>query len=210
MTERRWWVTAVPVIGGVLTFGSGAFIGFWLSRALVVGFFDDTDDIQVLSVAALVGFGGVVLMLKVRRVETDRSALPAGTFLALGGAVGVGTSAAVLGTPLIGVPVLLALAAILGAAWWWRDRRIRRILTRGQQVAAEFVEVRGGDSDATSEYEGVRYLIRYTDEAGVSRQLRGSMSVPSGTVPRPGDLLSLWYDPEKPRRHVVRVSPRQD
>lgn len=210
MDEQHRIVAWVPVVGAVQVVGSSALIGFWLNRMLVDGSSDGTGDLQVLTVAFLVGLGGATLMMKVRRVETDRSLLPSFALMALGGALGVGVSAAVLGTPLVAVPVLLALAAVLGAAWWRRDRRVRRILTRGRRADAEFVEVSGGDSGVTSEYEGVRYLIRYTDESGVPRQLRGSTSVPSGSIPRPGDPLTLWYDPEDPRRHIVRVRSEQD
>ncbi|MFD5225732.1 DUF3592 domain-containing protein [Microbacterium sp. NPDC058342] len=210
MAEHHRLVAWIPMTGAVLVFGSAAFIGFWLSRTLVVGVSIDTGDLPVLSLAALVGLGGATLMMKVRRVETDRSLLPSFALMALGGALGVGVSAAVLGTPLVAVFVLLPLAAALGAVSWWRARRIRHILTRGHQVDAEFVEVRGGHSDATSAYEGVSYLIRYSDEAGAPRELRGSTSVPSGNIPRPGDPLTLWYDPHNPRRHVVRVTSEQD
>ena len=210
MDEQHRIVAWVPVVGAVQVVGSSALIGFWLNRMLVDGSSDGTGDLQVLTVAFLVGLGGATLMMKVRRVETDRSLLPSFALMALGGALGVGVSAAVLGTPLVAVPVLLALAAVLGAAWWRRDRRVRRILTRGRRADAEFVEVSGGDSGVTSEYEGVRYLIRYADASGVPRQLRGSTSVPSGSIPRPGDPLTLWYDPEDPRRHIVRVRSEQD
>lgn len=202
--QRRIDVPAV--LGTIIVTVSAAVMVFAVGLVTLEGYFPDLWFGSLLSAAFLAALGGAVLMARAPRVESDRSLLPATVALGGGGSLGglVGMIAYGLSPVWLGVALLLTLGFTV--AWRVRERRTRRLLEAGRRVDAVFTDVHGSEADGTSAYESVRYTVAYADEEGTSRTASGEKSFPSSRLPRPGDRLTLWYDPRRPSRHLIRLA----
>lgn len=166
-----------------------SFPGFWLGPELTIAF--------------LVSFLGAGFTIVAERAEQDRSVLPTFIMLLLGAALGLVVAALVFGTsPFLGA-VLLGAGLLLWLIHVLRRRRTAKLLSSGHRATGVVVQVQDG-ADGTSFYEDAVYTVSFVDQGGVSRVVTGRATFPSGNLPRPGEAVTIWYDPSRPKRHILR------
>ncbi len=193
----RW----VAGLGGLLLAGSRGLSAFWISALTGEGVFPGANFGVMLTIAFVVGLVGAGMTTKGQRVESEQAMAPIVALALLGAAVGTG----VAGMPVVVSAVLLGCAAIAAVLAWARSRRVTRLLRDGGRAEATFTEVARGSADGTSMYEAVKYAIEFVDEAGLRREVRGERYFPSSRLPNPGDPVTVWYDRDRPARHLVRL-----
>ncbi|MGW5049890.1 DUF3592 domain-containing protein [Actinokineospora sp. NPDC004072] len=173
----------------IVTQGS-SFPGFWFGTEVAAAF--------------MVSFLGGGFMVVADRVEQDRSVLPAFALLLVGAAGGVAVAGLASDVPLFVAGVLLLAGLGLLLIHWLRRRRTARLLSHGRRADATFIEVEKSSGDNDSFYVERKYTLAFTGEDGERRTVAGKATFPAGNAPKPGEPVTVWYDPRKPTKHVIR------
>ncbi|BBB40492.1 Uncharacterised protein [Mycobacteroides abscessus subsp. massiliense] len=195
---------AMFVSGCVIVLLSGGYAAFRMSMVVSDRSFPGSWVGVELSIAFMVGFLGTGCTIIADRVEHDRSLLPAFASLCLGAAAGVLLADFVFGVPLYLAGALVIVGLGLGVIYRLRRRRIARLLVHGYQTDAVVVQLRESGADGDSFYEEARYTVSFVGEDGEPRTVTGRAMFPTGCLPKIGEIVTIWTDPQRPARHVLR------
>ncbi|RBM18689.1 DUF3592 domain-containing protein [Streptomyces sp. PT12] len=167
-----------------------SFPGFWFGTEVTIAF--------------LVSFLGAGFTIIADRTEHDRSLLPAFALLFLGAAAGLVLAALVFGVPPFIAGALLLAGLLLLLLHLRRRRRTGKLLSEGRRAEAVVAHVQRSNDDGDSFYVEVGYTLSFPGEDGAPHTVKGRATFPTGKRPEPGETVTIWYDPRRPERHVLR------
>lgn len=198
-------VGAAYVVGAVLTVLASGYVVFRV--AMLTG-----EDVHPtpwlgseLTIGMLVAIFAPGLMDRHRRVEQDRSSIPAFAWMAAGATLGAFAAVGVWGIPWFVpvIPGILALVLFLARVVGWVRRT--KLLRRGQRAEGVFSRVvRPGQDAMSASFTAVGYSIALTGSDGAVHEVEGEAYFPTGSIPRVGERVLAWFDEDDPRRHVIR------